>query len=97
MKLTRWTRLRRQRPANPNGIESSSPALTVRAGEARSGYAGSTPQNKFTSEDVYARARELEKLHPNNRHVRGKIRQQLQALRDAKLLIHAGSGVWRLP
>jgi hypothetical protein len=25
------------------------------------------------------------------------IRQQLQVLRDAKLLIHVGSGVWRLP
>lgn len=32
-----------------------------------------------------------------NRHVRDKIRQQLQVLRDAKLLIHVGSGRWRLP
>ena len=32
-----------------------------------------------------------------NRHVRDKIRQQLQVLRDAKLLVHVGSGVWRLP
>jgi hypothetical protein len=40
---------------------------------------------------------ELEKLHPYNRRVRDKIRQQLQVLRDAKLLIHVGSGVWRLP
>jgi hypothetical protein len=32
-----------------------------------------------------------------NRPVRDKIRQQLQILRDAKLLIHVGSGVWRLP
>jgi len=30
--------------------------------------------------------RELEKLHPDNRHVKDKIRQQLQALRDAGLL-----------
>jgi Dam-replacing HTH domain len=36
-------------------------------------------------------------LHPDNRHVRDKIRQQLQVLRDAKLLIHVGSGLWRLP
>ena len=52
---------------------------------------------EFTNEDVYAHTRELEKLHPDNRHVRDKIRQQLQVLRDAKLVIHVGSGVWRLP
>ena len=39
----------------------------------------------------------MEKLHPDNRHIRDKIRQQLQVLRDAKLLIHVGSGHWRLP
>jgi hypothetical protein len=57
--------------------------------------------------DVYAFARELEKLHSDNRHVRDKIRQQFQpssdfsaasqVLHDAKLLIHAGSGLRRLP
>ena len=52
---------------------------------------------EFTNADVYAYQRELEALHPDNRHVRDKIRQQLQILRDAKLLIHVGSGVWRLP
>jgi hypothetical protein len=41
--------------------------------------------------------RELEKLHPDNRHVRDKIRQQLQVLRDTGLLIHLGRGEWRLP
>ncbi len=55
------------------------------------------PTNEFTNEDVYAFARELEKLHPDNRHIKDKIRQQLQVLRDAKLLIHVGSGHWRLP
>ena len=29
--------------------------------------------------------------------VRNKIRQQLQVLRDATLLIHVSSGLWRLP
>jgi hypothetical protein len=43
------------------------------------------------------RLRRWKKLHPDNRQVRDKIRQQLQVLRDAKLLIHVGSGVWRLP
>ena len=54
-------------------------------------------QAEFKNEDVYAFDRELEKLHPDNRHVRDKIRQQLQVLRDAGLLLHLGSGVWRLP
>jgi type II restriction enzyme len=57
----------------------------------------SSPTNEFTNEDIYARARELEQLHPDNRHVRDKIRQQLQVLREAKLLVHVGSGLWRLP
>jgi hypothetical protein len=39
----------------------------------------------------------LEQLHPGNRHVRDKIRQQLQVLRDARLLLHVSSGIWRLP
>ena len=42
-------------------------------------------------------ARELEQLHPDNRHVRDKIRQQLQVLRDLGLLQHPGPGLWRLP
>lgn len=41
--------------------------------------------------------RELEKLHPDNRHVKDKIRQQLQVLRDAGLLLHIERGLWRLP
>jgi hypothetical protein len=57
----------------------------------------SAAANEFTNEDVYAFTRELEQLHPDNRHVKDEIRQQLQVLRDAKLLIHAGSGLWRLP
>ena len=42
----------RDLPDNPKGIESSSPALTVRAGQARSGYAGSTPKNIFNPNGV---------------------------------------------
>jgi type II restriction enzyme len=51
---------------------------------------------EFTNEEVYAFDRELEKLHPGNRHIRDKIRQQLQVLRDAGLLIHVESGRWRI-
>jgi len=52
---------------------------------------------EFTTADAYSFARELEALHPDNRHVKDKIRQQLQVLRDMKLLIHVERGVWRLP
>ena len=57
----------------------------------------SSPTNEFTTADAYAFTRELEKLHPDNRHVKDKIRQQLQVLRDAGFLIHIGHGKWRLP
>jgi hypothetical protein len=38
----------------------------------------------------------LEKLHPDNRHIRDKIRQQLQVLRDMGFLIQPERGVWRV-
>jgi type II restriction enzyme len=52
---------------------------------------------EFINDDVYAFDRELEQLHPDNRNIRPKIRQQLQVLRDAGLLIHVESGRWRVP
>jgi type II restriction enzyme len=51
---------------------------------------------EFTNEEIYAFASELEKLHPVNRHIRDKIRQQLQVLRDLGFLIHIAHGAWRL-
>ena len=54
------------------------------------------PSGTFTNEDIYAFASELEKLHPDNRHIRDKIRQQLQVLRDTGFLTHVGHGEWRL-
>jgi type II restriction enzyme len=57
----------------------------------------SAPTGEFTTADVYAFERELEKLHPDNRHVKDKIRQQLQVLRDLGFLLHVERGVWRLP
>jgi type II restriction enzyme len=53
-------------------------------------------KSEFTNQDVYAFERELEKLHPDNRHIRDKIRQQLQNLAHAGLLIHAGRNDYRL-
>jgi type II restriction enzyme len=51
---------------------------------------------KFSLSDVYAHTADLAKLHPNNAHVRDKIRQQLQVLRDLGLLTFLGSGSYRL-
>ena len=51
---------------------------------------------EFSLSDVYCRADELAKLHPDNAHVRDKIRQQLQVLRDLGLLAFLGSGEYRL-
>ena len=39
---------------------------------------------------------ELKELHPNNKHLRDKIRQQLQVLRDRGFLRFAGRGVYTL-
>ena len=40
----------------------------------------------FLLDDIYSKERDLAALHPANRHVRDKIRQQLQVLRDKGLL-----------
>lgn len=53
-------------------------------------------RREFSTADAYSFAPELERLHPDNRHVRDKIRQQLQVLRDAGLLFHFERGRWRL-
>jgi type II restriction enzyme len=50
----------------------------------------------FTLADVYAHADALARLHPQNAHVRDKIRQQLQVLRDLALLDFLGGGSYRL-
>ncbi|MGA3283539.1 MAG: DpnI domain-containing protein [Verrucomicrobiota bacterium] len=54
-------------------------------------------KTEFTTADAYAFERELEKLHPDNRHIKDKIRQQLQVLRDRNLLLHVGRNCWRFP
>jgi len=61
------------------------------------GRRGTPPSDSFTTADAYAFTRELEKLHPDNRHVKDKIRQQLQVLRDMGLLLHIARGEWKLP
>ena len=50
----------------------------------------------FTLADAYSLEPHLASLHPSNRHVRPKIRQQLQILRDLRLLTFLGHGHYTL-
>ncbi|HKV97491.1 MAG TPA: DpnI domain-containing protein [Gammaproteobacteria bacterium] len=51
---------------------------------------------EFSLADIYTYEGRLSKLHANNRHVRAKIRQQLQVLRDAGYLEFIGQGRYRV-
>lgn len=47
---------------------------------------------KFVLAEIYAFERELQQKHPGNRHIKDKIRQQLQVLRDKGYLNFSGKG-----
>jgi len=49
-------------------------------------------EKDFTLEQVYQFEEELAALHPRNKHVRDKIRQQLQFLRDRGIIHFVGRG-----
>lgn len=49
----------------------------------------------FSLKDVYAFVPYLKSLHPNNNNVEAKIRQQLQILRDNKIIEFLGKGVYK--
>jgi len=51
---------------------------------------------EFELNDVYAFEGSLSQLYPNNRHVKQKIRQQLQVLRDHGYLDFVSRGYYRL-
>jgi type II restriction enzyme len=53
-------------------------------------------RKEFELQDVYAFEGRLKALYPNNRHVREKIRQQLQVLRDHGYLEFVSRGFYRL-
>ncbi|MBN1806615.1 MAG: NgoFVII family restriction endonuclease [Sedimentisphaerales bacterium] len=55
----------------------------------------SVKENIFKLEHVYAYKEQLQKLHPENRNIEAKIRQQLQELRDLGLIEFLGGGVYR--
>lgn len=51
-------------------------------------------RNEFSLDDVYRFHDELQLLHPGNRHVKDKIRQQLQILRDKGFLRFISRGMY---
>lgn len=53
-------------------------------------------RSDFSLADVYALESSLGQLHPRNRHIRDKIRQQLQVLRDLDIIAFLGHGRYRV-
>ena len=53
-------------------------------------------RKEFSLNEMYAFENELSKKHPGNRHIKDKIRQQLQILRDKGYLKFTGRGNYRL-
>ena len=53
-------------------------------------------KKEFTLNEVYRFENELSKLHPENKHIKDKIRQQLQFLRDKGYLDFVSRGYYRL-
>lgn len=54
------------------------------------------PGETFELEDVYGFEQRLSEMYPENQHVRAKIRQQLQVLRNQRLIEFLGNGEYRL-
>ena len=53
-------------------------------------------KKKFVLDNLYAFENDLNGLHPDNRHIKDKIRQQLQVLRDKGYLNFISRGYYRL-
>lgn len=53
-------------------------------------------RKEFSLDEVYAFENALSKKHPDNRHIKDKIRQQLQVLRDKGYLEFINRGNYRL-
>lgn len=52
-------------------------------------------EEDFTLQDVYQFEERLTKKYPKNFHVKDKIRQQLQILRDEGYVVFVGNGRYR--
>lgn len=53
-------------------------------------------RKEFSLQDLYKFEDDLKKLHPNNKHIKDKIRQQLQLLRDKNYLDFVSPRTYRL-
>jgi len=53
-------------------------------------------KKEFTLDEMYLFENDLNKLHPENNHIKDKIRQQLQILRDKNYLDFVSRGFYRL-
>jgi HKD family nuclease len=53
------------------------------------------PTGEFTNEDVYASEDDFRSSYPGNLNIKAKVRQQLQVLRDMRLIEHLATGRWR--
>jgi len=49
-------------------------------------------KEEFTLSELYSYREELARLHPKNRNIEAKIRQQLQLLRDRGVIEFLGKG-----
>ena len=56
----------------------------------------SLEKNSFNLQDLYALENEFAVVYSENRHIKDKIRQQLQILRDLGVLAFEGRGEYRL-
>jgi len=81
---------RRLRPLERLRVESRGWTLDVLAGIR------SLNKREFSLGEAYSLESHLSALHPANRNVRPKIRQQLQELRDMGLVDFLGAGRYRL-
>ena len=59
-------------------------------------YIEAVRKKEFTLADIYKFESMLAEQHPNNRHIKDKIRQQLQILRDKGYLVFLGKGRYGL-
>jgi hypothetical protein len=84
-----WTTLARVRPLEQLRVDARGWTLDVL------NVVRALDKKEFVLQDVYAFAAQLQKLHPGNRHVPDKIRQQLQVLRILGFVEFLGHGCYR--
>ncbi len=53
-------------------------------------------KKEFSLDEIYVFENELKRMHPKNKHIKEKIRQQLQVLRDKEYLEFIKRGHYRL-